>query len=133
LKSYSRGKIFGKSPIAPLKRGLQNFYNPSSFRSLAKDILNFQRNDQNLGLVVTFWGKRPPKGISSQNTLLNNFSPVQPIFTWDTPMDSAQLAETRGFINIFSNPILGEQSGNFQKSSPSINFEPFDRFSHVIY
>jgi hypothetical protein len=37
-------------------------------------------------------------------------------------MDSAQLAETRGIIKLFANPILWEQKGNFQKSSPLNNF-----------
>jgi hypothetical protein len=36
---------------------------------------------QNFGLGSLFGEKRPPKGISSQNTLLNNFSSVQPILT----------------------------------------------------
>jgi hypothetical protein len=82
---------------------------------------NCQRNDKNLGLGVTFSGKTPPMGISRQNTLLNNFSPVHPIFTCNTPMDSAQLAEFRGISKIFANPLLGEQWGNFQKSSPLNN------------
>jgi hypothetical protein len=67
-------------------------------------------------------GKAPQKGISSQNTLLNNFSSVQPILTCNTPMDSAQIAKTRGIIKTFANPFLEEQSGNFQKSSPLNNF-----------
>jgi hypothetical protein len=71
---------------------------------------------------ITFWGKTPPKGISSQNTLFNNFSAVQPIFTCITPMDSAQLAETRGVIKIFANPFLGQQSGNLKKSARLNNF-----------
>jgi hypothetical protein len=40
-------------------------------------------------------------------------------------MDLAQLAKTRGFIKIFPNPFSGEQSGNFQKSSPLNNFGTF--------
>jgi hypothetical protein len=63
-----------------------------------------------------FLGKNAPKGISSQNTLLNNFSAVQPILTCNTPMDSAQLTETRGVIEKFLNPFLGEQSVKFQKT-----------------
>jgi hypothetical protein len=80
-----------------------------------------QRNDKNFGLEVTFWGKRP-KGDFKPNTLLNNFSSVQPILTCNAPMNSAQLAETQEVIKIFANPLLGEQSGNFQKSSPYNNF-----------
>jgi hypothetical protein len=41
--------------------------------------------------------------------MLNNFSPVQPIFTCNTPMDSAQLAEFQGIIKIIADPFLGEQ------------------------
>jgi hypothetical protein len=74
--------------------------------------------------------KTPPKGISSQNTLLNNLSPVQPILTCNTPINSARHAETREIIKKFSNPFLGEQSGNFEKSS-LLTYEPFDRFSPI--
>ena len=35
-----------------------------------------------------FFLKTPPMGISSQNTLLNNSPPVQPILTSDIPIDS---------------------------------------------
>jgi hypothetical protein len=81
-----------------------------------------------LGIGVIFGGKTPPKGISSQSTLLNNFSPDQPILTCNTPIDSAQQAKARGVVKIFANPFLREQSGKFKKSSPLDNFEPFDRF-----
>jgi hypothetical protein len=37
--------------------------------------------------------KTPPKGTSSHNTLLNNFSPIQSILTNSIPIDSAQQAE----------------------------------------
>jgi hypothetical protein len=47
----------------------------------------FQRNHQNFVLWVSLFEKTPPMGISSQNTLLNNFSPVQPILiTSNTPI-----------------------------------------------
>jgi hypothetical protein len=36
-----------------------------------------------------FFGQIAPKQISSQNTLLNIFSPVQLILTYNTPMDLA--------------------------------------------
>jgi hypothetical protein len=85
---------------------------------LAKEIQKFQRKDQNFVLGVTFWGKTPSMGISSQNSLLNNFSPVQRIPTRNKPMDSAQLAETQGIIKNFPYSILGEQSGNFKKITP---------------
>jgi hypothetical protein len=77
----------------------------------------FSMERQKFGSRSHFFGKTLPKGISSQNALLNYFSLVHPILTCNTLMDSAQLAETRGVIKIFANPILGEQSGNFQKSS----------------
>jgi hypothetical protein len=54
-------------------------------------------------------------GISSQNTLLNNFPPVQPILTCIAPIDSAQVAETHGNIKIFPNFILGEQLEIYEK------------------
>jgi hypothetical protein len=59
-------------------------------------------------------------GISSQNTLLNNFSPVQPILTSNTPMDSARLADrnTSGKIKYVPHFILGEQPENFNKNIP---------------
>jgi hypothetical protein len=82
----------------------------------------FSTERQTFGSRGHFLGKTPPEGISSQNTLLNNFSPVQPILTCKTPVESAQLAETRGVIKIIANPLLGEQSGNFQKSCPLNNF-----------
>jgi hypothetical protein len=53
------------------------------------------------------------KGISSQSTLLNNFSPVEPISTCNTPIDSAQQEETRGIVKTFANPILVEHYGKF--------------------
>jgi hypothetical protein len=58
------------------------------------------------------WGS-----ISSQNTLLKNFSPVQQILTSNTPIDSARPAETHGNNN-FPNFILGEQPGNFDRKYP---------------
>jgi hypothetical protein len=64
-----------------------------------------------------------PMGISRQNTLLNNFSPVQPSLSCNTPIDSVQLAKTRGIIKHFSNFILGELPGKFQKITPSMNFQ----------
>jgi hypothetical protein len=48
-----------------------------------------------------FFGKTPLMGISSQNTLLNNFSPVKPILAFSTPMDSAHLAGTKESSKIF--------------------------------
>jgi hypothetical protein len=65
-----------------------------------------------------FLGENASNGISSQNTLLNNFSPVQPILTRNTPMESPILAVTQGIIKNIHNSILGEQSGNFQKNYP---------------
>jgi hypothetical protein len=62
--------------------------------------------------------KNAPMGISSQNTLLINFSPVQPIFNCITPMDSAHLAETQGIIRNFPNSIFGEQSESNSKKLP---------------
>jgi hypothetical protein len=69
-----------------------------------------------------FWVKKPPKGISNQNTLLNNFSHVQPILTRNTPTYSAQLAEARGSLQNFCKPLLKGAIGEFQKSSPLNNF-----------
>jgi hypothetical protein len=58
---------------------------------------------------IWFWGqffeKTLPMGISSQNTLLNNFSPVRPILTGNILIDSARLAETHGNIKIFPIPF----------------------------
>jgi hypothetical protein len=47
-------------------------------------------------------------------------------------MDSAQLPETE-LSSEFLQTTLGEHSGNFQKSSFFITFEPFDRILQVIY
>jgi hypothetical protein len=61
-------------------------------------------------------------GISSQNTLRNNFSPAQPILTCNTPIDSAQVAKSQENIKNFPNFILGEQPRNFQEEYPLNNF-----------
>jgi hypothetical protein len=60
-----------------------------------------------------FLEKTPPMGISSQNTLLNNFSPVQPILTCNTPIDSAQLAETQWEHQKFSKFHFRGATGEF--------------------
>jgi hypothetical protein len=54
----------------------------------------FSTENKNLGLGVTFWGKTPPKGISNQNTLLNNFSSVQPRPTYILLMQLSTLHYT---------------------------------------
>jgi hypothetical protein len=56
-----------------------------------------------------------PVGISSQNTLLNNFSAVILIFSNCIPTVSAQQVEEFGNIRNVPNSILGEQPGNFLK------------------
>ena len=61
-------------------------------------------------------------GISSQNTLLNNSSLVQPILTCNIPINSARQAKTYGNIKNSPNFILGEQWGNFQKNTTLNNF-----------
>jgi hypothetical protein len=43
-------------------------------------------------LMGALFLKTPPMGISSQNTLLNNFSLVQLILACNIPIDSAQQA-----------------------------------------
>jgi hypothetical protein len=53
-----------------------------------------------------------------KNTLKNNFSTNQPIFTNKIPIDSAQQAETHRNFKNFSNFILGEQPGSFRKKLP---------------
>jgi hypothetical protein len=65
-----------------------------------------------------FLGKPPSMGISSQNTLLNKFSPVQRILTWNTPMDSARFAEIQRVIKNFGSYILGSNRG-ISKKLPS--------------
>jgi hypothetical protein len=72
---------------------------------------------RNFVLGVTFLGKTPPTGISSQNTLLNNFSPVQLILVCNTLMDSAQLAKTQGSSTIFRTPFYGS-NWEFPKKYP---------------
>jgi hypothetical protein len=57
-------------------------------------------------------------GISSQNILLNNFSPVQPILTSNTPINSARRVEKHENIKNVPNFILGEQPGNFHQKYP---------------
>ena len=51
-------------------------------------------------------------GISSQNTLLNNYLTVRPILTNNIPSYSTQQAED----------ILGEKQGSFRKTSHLNNF-----------
>jgi hypothetical protein len=60
--------------------------------------------------------------ISSQSNLLNNFSPVQPILTSNTLINSGQLTETLENIKNIPNFILGEQPGDFDKNTPLKNF-----------
>jgi hypothetical protein len=48
-----------------------------------------------------FLKKTPPMGISSQNNVLNDFSSDQSILTCNTPIDSAQLAESQVNIQHF--------------------------------
>jgi hypothetical protein len=64
---------------------------------------NLQRNHQKFVPVITILEKAPPMGISSQNTLLNNFSPVQPILINNTLIDSARISKTQGDIENFPN------------------------------
>jgi hypothetical protein len=71
-------------------------------------------------------------GISSQNTLLKNFSPVLPSLTSNSPIDSVRLAKTQGNIENFPKFILGQQPGKFIKMPPSIPFQPVDRFPKVV-
>jgi hypothetical protein len=55
--------------------------------------------------------------ISSPNTQLSNCSPVEPILTSNTLIDSVQLAETHRNRDNFPNVILGEQPGNSHKNT----------------
>jgi hypothetical protein len=62
--------------------------------------------------------KTLPRGISSQNTLLNNVSPVQPILVCSIPIDSARQAKTHRNIKHFPDFILKEQPGNIRENYP---------------
>jgi hypothetical protein len=62
--------------------------------------------------------------ILSQNTPINNFSTVRPIFTKSIPIDPAQQLFKYGNIKNVPNFILGEQLGNFHKTTPIITFQP---------
>ena len=68
-----------------------------------------------------FFKITPPMGISSQNTLLNNSSPVQTILTCNIPIDSARQAQTHGSIKNSPNFILGEQWGKTSMKIDPIN------------
>jgi hypothetical protein len=63
----------------------------------------------------------PPMGNSSQNTLLNNFAPLQLILTCNTPMNSAQLAESEDHQK-FSKLQFRGKIGEFPKNTPLNNF-----------
>jgi hypothetical protein len=56
-------------------------------------------------------------GISSQNTLMNNFT-VKPIVTSITPIYSARLAETHGNFKKTAKFILGEKRQVFVRNNP---------------
>jgi hypothetical protein len=56
-----------------------------------------------------------PVGIPNQNVLVKNFAPVQPILTGNTLIDSAQLAETHGYIKSFPTFISEDQPAIFHK------------------
>jgi hypothetical protein len=50
-----------------------------------------------------------------KNNPQNNFSTIEPIFTNNTPIDSAQQAKTHGNIQNSPRFHLGEKPGNFHE------------------
>jgi hypothetical protein len=87
----------------------------------AKQTQKFQLNYQKFRSGVTLLGKTPPMEISSQKTLLNNFSPVQRILTCNTPIDSARQVKTHRKFICFSKFYFRGATGEFLSKNTLLN------------
>jgi hypothetical protein len=82
----------------------------------------FSTERQKFWSRVTFWGKTPPKGISRQNTLLNNFLPVQPILTCKYTNGFSSTSGNPGIHPKFLEPLFRVTIREFPKKFPLNNF-----------